>query len=109
MVQNILYGDPTDLPFDLKLHRTITYKYDEKNANQVRKELIAKLETAIKSSVIDKLEMNNPNVATTFQDILSKNLSPIKLEENLLPVIDNFERALKHYENQMNSLPTNYP
>ena len=52
MVQNIAFGNPQMLPFDLKIHRVLTYNCDQNGkVSQSRNELADRLENAIRLSI----------------------------------------------------------
>jgi hypothetical protein len=64
MVFNEAYGRIADLPFDLKMRRTIPYNEPEKNTDRStgRKALAGKLEAALKTALSMKAEEAEPNL-----------------------------------------------
>lgn len=85
MVLNTAYGDPQKLPFDLKLHRVLTYECNPKgNASEIRKVLANKMESAI------RLSLQNTPISQ-----LKKNDDSGQYEDDIKSAINFFDTSLK--------------
>lgn len=98
MVQNIAFGDPQKLPFDLKIHRVLTYNCGQNgNISQSRNDLATRLENAIRLS----LGNTQPAVVQTisavdeFLDLIGDNQPVMILESKLKKIVDQTLDALK--------------
>ena len=100
MVQNTNFGGPEKLPFDLKVHRILTYKCAPNSSlPEIKKELGDKLIEAIRLP-LDK-RMNLPTghentLADNFQKMLSRGESPIALETEIKTQMDQVLSDLKN-------------
>lgn len=63
LVQNIYYGTPDDLPFDLRGRRVVTYSFDidKDNKSEIRGILQGKFEMALKSVLNDSTLISLPS------------------------------------------------
>lgn len=93
MVQNIAYGNPDKLPFDLRMHRVLSYKFLDGDINTaiVKKKLSSDLENAIRLSlkaIQDKPIVKKNSEIEEFINLLGTN-QPILVIENKLKLLVN--------------------
>lgn len=93
MVQNIAYGNPDRLPFDLRMHRILSYKFSvgDINATTIKKKLSKDLENAIRLSlkvIQDKPIVKKNSEIEELINLLGTN-QPILIIENKLKLLVN--------------------
>jgi hypothetical protein len=106
MVQNIEYGLPDKLPFDLKMHRVVFYKLkpDSIDSLKTKKELAKKLESAIRLIIenIDKSRQLKKKTKTDIEDrfnkLITDNAHEIVFESELKNLVDKVLDNLKKTE-----------